>query len=292
MPEPKGRKASLAFAGMIAVLSSLVCAGLIMAAMGDGVWEGRMWGFMGVVLSLAVAGLICIRSRPGDTHYWGMVSALTIAALLTGGYAYRPTAPKLGSRAETIPKIINGWAGISQEVDEKTMDVLGTTDIIMRRYRKGTDVVNLAVIFAEGSRKVAHPPEQCYTAEGREFSEIEPDSFQTKDGRTINGTRLIFVGTQSGRGQAVLYTYKANDLYTSDFLMQQLYVIWCNLTMQTGTRVALIRLTSPLPTLADKPEAMARIKTFAREVFPEVEKALDSANADKPDDKTVASTSN
>ena len=285
------RRASVVIAGVLLVLAALILWGLIAAARSDPEprpWLGRWLGFGMVAVSLALGGSILWIGKPGQTHYWGLVGALAMAALLTGAYARKPGTPQASQQAEKIAMTVDvgrwRWEGDTIHEDpvkrKQTEDVLKTSDMIMRAYRRvfedgsslPEDVVNLAVIFAMGSRKVAHPPEQCYASKGLEFQEIAADSFQTWDDRTVAGVRLIF--TESEGAQAAFYWYKAGDLNTGSFLRQQFHVILSNLLMRTRTRVALIRLSTRMKNVGEKEEAMARIKDFARDIFPEIEAKL------------------
>ena len=55
-----------------------------------------------------------------------------------------------------------------------------------------------------------------------------------------------------------------------------LYAIWSDLTMSSGTRIALVRLSTPLATAskANTDHAFGLLKEFGGEAFPEIEKAL------------------
>ena len=275
------RWASVVLASVIVVLAVLVLVDLVVSAAGGGAGsgDGRAWlgmwlGFAMAAVAIAVGVVVIVRGKPGETHYWGMVGALTLAALVTGACWYRPAAPYAGQRAEAIPMRIGEWRGVRHTIDERTKRVLATEDMIMRSYRRGTDVVGLAVIFAMGSRKVAHPPEQCYAAGGSELEDSAEDSFATKDGRTVGVRRLVVV-TQKVT-TAVLYWYRAGDLNTPSFVRQQWHVILSSLNpfVRSQRRVALIRLTTGLTGQGDMLRARALLKEFAREVFPEIEAKL------------------
>jgi EpsI family protein len=242
-------------------------------------WTGRAFGFVMGLASIGLAVVMIGRQRKGGAHYWGMVGALGLAALATGAYSHRPDAPKTAA-AKDIPLIIGPWIGEDLGVDPKTKEILGTDDIIMRSYTRGLgrredrDRVVLAVIFARGKRKVAHPPEQCYAAQGFEMLTIEPSTFTTQEG-PVNVQHLLI---SKGRSQQVIYWYKAGDLNTPSFLGMQMKVILSSLLMEPPMRVGLIRLSSTINGGPDaKAEALQRVKEFAQRVFPEIEKRLNPA---------------
>ncbi len=292
MGEPRGGSmlARFLFGCMILVCGAAVLAGLVVAAGKDdntGAWRGRTLGFVMSGVALAVGAAMIGFARRGQTHYWGMVGALTLAALLTGAYSYKTGVPRLGDRAEAIPLVIGDWAGSIHPVDDSTRRALGTDDIVMRSYRRPStisgrgepveprgpdDLVSLAVVLSMGARKVAHPPEQCYAADGFEMNDIALDSFTTKDGQTVRARRLHII--RGNDDQFVLYWYKAGDLNTPVFLEQQIHIILSNLLMRSET-VALVRLSTQVKSINEKPdEAMGRLKDFARDLFPEIKARL------------------
>ena len=224
-----------------------------------------------------MTGAVMVKfGRRGDAHYWGMLGALTLAALLTGAYSYKPKVPQMGDIAEQIPLTIGDWRGVSHEVSEGTKKILKTEDIIMRTYRnqETDESVGLAVIFAMSKRKVAHPPEQCYAADGYEIEQIEEDSFTTKEGQTVKARHLLIV--RKGNDQVVLYWYRAGKLNTPSLVRMSLHVILSNLLMRPQTRVGLIRLATSIADTdaATIAAARERLKRFAREILPEIEAKL------------------
>ena len=279
MPDVRTGRSAIILACVIIALAVVVGVGLIVSASRDDdpeAWSGRALGFVMVAVSLAMGAAIIRFGKPGDTHYWGMAGALTIAALLTGAYSYKPKAPQMGDIAEKIPLSIGEWRGTSHEVSEGTKKILKTEDIIMRTYQnqRTQEAVGLAVIFAMSKRKVAHPPEQCYAADGYEIEQIEEDSFTTKEGQTVKTRHLLIM--RKNNDQVVLYWYRAGQLNTPSLVRMSLHVILSNLLMRPETRVGLIRLATTIENADDATIAAPRerLKRFAREVLPEIEDKL------------------
>jgi EpsI family protein len=278
MTETRRSWGSLVLASILILAALLVLTLLFLAARSDddlNAWRGRALGFVMGFGTLAVAVAMIRFPGNGKTHYWGLVSSLTFAALLTGAYWYKPQAAQMGERAESIPLALGDWRGIGLVVGPENEEVLQTKDIIMRQYLRRGERVMLAVVFAESKRKVAHPPEQCYAAAGEEIDNIGDDSFTTKAGQTISARQLVITSSKTGKTQAVLYWYKAGDYSTGNFVEQQLHVILSSLLMRSDVRVGLIRLSTYLAEAEPAETAMARLKSFAQDLYPEVEKALE-----------------
>ena len=287
MPDTSGRLAQIAMACVVILCALVAAAGLCMSASGDDApdaWSNRAFGLVMAGVAVVVGVVMLGYGKPGENYYWGFVLAMTVAAMFTGAYSYKPTMPQEGQRAEQIPLVIKDWIGQPLPVDESTIKALRTSDIIMRHYVRGDDLVTLAVIFSVGKRRSAHPPEQCYSASGHEMDEIEYDTFEAADGRTINCKHLL-INRQKQR-TAVLYWYKADDLNTASLARMSIHSIIADLMMSSGTRVALIRLTTSLTSLDKRDEALALLKEFARDALPEMEKALARAAPSTPQKPT------
>ncbi len=285
MSERGGRRTILVLAGVVLLCAAVALVGLLKGAAVDenpNKWTGRILGFVMAAVGAVVAVAMFRFGRPGETHYWGLVSGLMIAAILTGAYSYKPKAPHASGKAEKIPTEIGEWIGYPFTVPDYVMKDLLTTDVIERQYRRGDDTVNLAVVYSEGKRKSAHPPEQCYSAAGSETEELTHDTLLAADGREVNCRRLVIRKPESrlepGEApfEAILYWYKADALNTGNIITVSLYAIWSDLTMSSGTRIALVRLSTPLATAskANTDHAFGLLKEFGGEAFPEIEKAL------------------
>jgi len=236
-------------------------------------WSGRAFGLGAGVLAILLGGCMLRFGRPSDLHYWSSIAALSLATVLTGAYWYHPAQPQASDRAKAISKFIGGWICTSDsDMPEKDMEVLGTTDVLARTYQRGEDGVELVVVFSLGNRRAAHAPEQCLSAQGRELQEMAPDSFTTADGRTINARRLIAI--DGARTTAFLYWYKAGDLNTSSIVRESIHSLFASLLFQRNTRVALIRLATVLRPGEERPAAVARLRDFASDAFPELEEKL------------------
>lgn len=297
MTRSRSGRSTVVFACVLIAVALAVLTSLVLAAVRDDgarPWTGRLFGLATGAAAVAVGAAMIRRAGEGKPHYWGMVGALALGALLTGANSHKPEAPPASRSVEAIPMRIERWHGTpleeKPETRRKTEEILGTKDIVMRRYtRPGERYVDLAIIHAESNRKVAHPPEQCYTAAGNELLDTGTETLTVGGGRRLQAQRLVLMGKpraeasgeavsahEPGGMFAVLYWYRAGDLNTPSFLRQQLYVILSNLNpfKPRGIRVALIRLSTPIQNRGETDAAVARMAELARSLFPHIEKNL------------------
>jgi len=92
--------------------------------------------------------------------------AMGLAAALSVYLAWpRGTAPS--EHVKDFPLEIGEWRGKDYRMDPRVYEILGTEDILSRRYRnRGGEAVTLMAIVAHQARRRTHPPEHCLTGEG------------------------------------------------------------------------------------------------------------------------------
>ena len=104
MSDFRGRRSSIILGGVTAAVAGLALALLLLSAARDtqtNAWGGRAFGLVTTAAAFVVGLATVWFARPGETHYWGMVAALSIAAAVAGAYSYKPRVPQASDRAET-----------------------------------------------------------------------------------------------------------------------------------------------------------------------------------------------
>jgi len=174
--------------------------------------------------------------------------------------------------AKKIPLQIGGWSGIDIPMDEQTIRLLETSDILFRAYtQKGIAPVYLCIVFAQNNRRSIHPPEVCYIASGWEVGEkdyfpstefsIEPE---------FNATRLMI--TKNFDKQLIYYWFKAGELFTSSAFRHQLNLALGQILFR-NTSGALIRISTVIKN-EDRAGAKQRLDQFTQTVMPLIQKYL------------------
>jgi len=146
---------------------------------------------------------------------------------------------------KTFPLTVGVWQGTDMEPDEKTLEILETRNVLSRDYANPAgEKVHLLLVSSRKDRRVAHPPEVCYT--GANFnlmnqreSEIiwndEPVRF--KEFEAVNERN-------PNQRDEVLYLYKVGDRFTSNYYAQQIQFAMDRLT-RGNSEVLLIRVSGP-----------------------------------------------
>ena len=146
-------------------------------------------------------------------------------------------------RLKAIPFQIGDWVGQDVALDERTYEILETRNVLSRLYENSKkETVHLLLVGSEKDRRVAHPPEVCYTSSHYDIVRSKETSIE------VSGTQIPvkeFVAEDQRNPQheeQVLSVYKVGKLYTTNYYAQQLQFAWDNLTRQES-EILLIRLS-------------------------------------------------
>lgn len=165
-------------------------------------------------------------SMTGRRAYIVSLVLLLIAAAISLLHARGRVVELSVGNLKVIPLMIDDWVGEEIQVSDRDKRLLGTENILLRRYRKGRYVVNLYVLECASNRASFHPPEYCYVGGRTEM--IEKGFRMIRwDGESIDAHRFLFMGPH-GRS-LVYYWYTFGDKVLSSYYRQQLYVISSNI---------------------------------------------------------------
>ena len=193
---------------------------------------------------------------------------LGLMATLSANTLYQAHSESGISLAEQLPLELDGWTGRIMPVDAYIKAILETDDIIQRNYvspRYPDRYVQLAVVFSPENRRVAHPPEVCYTGAGWEMQDkriIEPKG-------TVPLVRLIL--NKGPARDVVLYCYMSGKDITASYYRQQINIIR-NQFLNDSTSSAMIRFSSPVVNSEEETEAM--VLDFIRKMMPRIQATL------------------
>ena len=166
----------------------------------------------------------------------------------------RTACDKLDIRV--FPYAVGKWQGKDTKVTEEEYEILETRNLISREYvHPNGEKLHLFIIYSETNRAVFHPPEVCFIGSGVKI--LDKKSEEVNYGKYNFSVNKIYTEKDGYQGIA-LYCYKAGNLYTDNFYLQQ---AWFALNQLLGRHKggATIRVFA---LLRDEKSSLAALKTF------------------------------
>ncbi len=197
--------------------------------------------------------------------------------LVTGGLSLYLTRPRPYTDPSALLRRISpqlgDWHGTDFELDERTLELLGTEDVLSRAYRRGPDEppVQLLVVLARQIRRRTHPPEQCLTGGGNTITRSElrrPDPDAAPAGFEV---RELEVAQGDGR-MLTWYFYKTGSHLGTSYWRHQARVAFSKVT-DPGAADVLVRVETPV-LRGDRGAARARMQGFLSEALPDIMECL------------------
>lgn len=166
-----------------------------------------------------------------------------------------------------FPMTIGEWSAEEIPISDNDYAILETRNAFVRIYRKPTgEEVMLYIIYSQTNRRVAHPPEICYTGGGSTIVSKFPEKVSTEavpEG-SITANRLLI--DYPNYQQIMYYWFKVGNSYTASYWAGQAMIALKNMTGQASSS-ALIRLTTTVEN-DDQERSVDMIRGFAREIVP------------------------
>ena len=151
--------------------------------------------------------------------------------------------------------------GSDEEVDERTLQVLETSSVLIRNYVGDMGwPVQLTIVYAGATRRSLHFPEVCLVGAGWEIREQVP----LQVGFLFSARKLVLVSGEEA--QAVIYWFKTGEDLTGNFFLNALYWTRNQITMGTSTS-AMIKLGTPVGSGGEE-AAFTRLIDFATKFHP------------------------
>lgn len=196
-----------------------------------------------------------------------IVLAILIIVSVIGLSSYLPARFEAADEAKVsaFPKTIGQWQSTDIQLSKRDFEILETTNLIMREYKKPDgEIVYLYIIYSGDNRNVVHPPEICYSGGGGTI--IEKSVIPLNNALKVNK----FIIEEKNSLQLVVYWFKSGNLQSYNFFKQQLKVV-IDRTLRKKTSGALIRLSTDIKD-GNKKAAFQLIQSFAAQIAPFVEK--------------------
>lgn len=171
----------------------------------------------------------------------------------------------------SFPTEINGWVSEELPITEDEYAILETRNVFTRKYTgPAGQVVYLFTVYSQYNRKVAHPPEVCYTGSGIKVVSNTVDSIPVPElDVTIKAHKLQL--ERRHLKQVAYYWFKVGNSFTPSYWHQQIQIAFKNLIGRPEGS-ALIRVSAVHG--GDDQRAVEDIKEFTRLVLPAIYKHL------------------
>jgi EpsI family protein len=148
-----------------------------------------------------------------------LVIILLAASVFSLGLFRREMVARDNLDVNTFPMKVGDWQGRELPITEKEYDILETRNLISREYTNlSGGKLFLLVIYSETNRSVFHPPEVCMMGGGLAITDKQIESFDV--GNKVFTTNKLFAEKGQFK-EIILNCYKAGDIYTSNFYLQQ-----------------------------------------------------------------------
>jgi len=201
-------------------------------------------------------------------NYWIVVVTFILASSLVTKIEMAKRRVSYSARLDKFPAKIGNWQGEDIKVEDRVLDILGTNDVIIRRYEdKSGNSVILTVVYSDNNRDSFHPPEYCYIGGGAKLISKTKEKIPLDLGKGFIVNKLVM---KYSRGIIkAWYWYSAGDIFMDNYYLQQ-----ADLALKafkgTGLDGALIRVSID----RGGAEMESRAKDFIRETVPFLKKVL------------------
>lgn len=143
------------------------------------------------------------------------VAAFLLAATAAYGLLNPPLDLAVGRGAlAACPVEFGPWSGADLSFDDAVEEELAADDILIRRYRRGKDVVWLCIVYHQNRRYGAHDPHLCYESQGYVIEDEDRTRLTDGSARGIEAVR--FTADRSHDRRLVYYWWTTEGLVTAD----------------------------------------------------------------------------
>lgn len=173
-----------------------------------------------------------------------------------------------------LPSRVGPWTGEDVAVTPRTRELLGTDNVLLRRYRRedGGREAFVCVVFSADDRKAVHPPEVCYRGGGGEV--LARATVRVSEGGTaLDANAILVAETESGVREVVIYWYAFGGEFVSSYLTQQWRMALAAFLGREGS-AALVRLSAVVEPGDDENAVAQSLNELASAMLPSLRASL------------------
>jgi EpsI family protein len=168
-----------------------------------------------------------------------------------------------------FPKTIGTWTSVELPITQDEFAILETNNAFVRLYTNSIDKtqIYLYLVYSQTNRKVAHPPEICYTGSGLSILEDVHDTIPVQyKNLTIQANRLRL--SKGNFAQIAYYWFKVGGQFTSNYWKQQILIAFYTLIGQHPSS-ALVRVSANIMS-NNTNKTINNIKSFTNLITPDL----------------------
>ena len=153
-----------------------------------------------------------------------IIGLLVFSGLISWNSFFRQYSQRDTVSIHLFPKDIGGWTSREIPISDHDYEILETRNAFCRIYRSAQgEEVMLFIVYSHNNRKVAHPPEICYTGGGATILNETRINFDLGQGNGYLGADR-FASEQEGRKLMTYYWFKVGNNFTPSYWEQQILI--------------------------------------------------------------------
>jgi len=201
-------------------------------------------------------------------RFWTVVLLLAGTSLLLfsrGNTDFIPLSVPLSK----FPLTIDGWSGSDLQIDQETLDVLGSGDFMSRVYSRGSQspLISLFIGYFPSQRTgvTIHSPKNCLPGAGWAFESSRYVDLKDANGKAHRvGEYIVSDGEDR---QFVVYWYQAHGRSVANEYVAKVHMVIDAMRMNR-TDGALVRVMTPINPIEGTAPARARVEAFTAQLAP------------------------
>lgn len=201
-------------------------------------------------------------------RFWVIVALLAGTALLLFARGDKDLIP-VSEPLSQMPRTIGGWSGSDVQIDQETLDVLGSGDFLSRVYTQSgeTQPVGLFIGYFPTQRTgvTIHSPKNCLPGSGWAFESSQYVNLNDANGKAHRVGEYIIADGENR--QFVIYWYQAHGRSIANEYLAKVYLVIDAIRLNR-TDGALVRVITPIDPNQGMSAARTRAEAFTAQLFP------------------------
>ena len=203
-------------------------------------------------------------------RFWTAVVMLAATALLLHTRGSTDLIPVSEPLSE-VPRVITGWTGSDQAIDQDSLDLLGAGNFLSRVYTQGgqSQAIGLFIAYypTQRTNDTMHSPKHCLPGAGWYFESSQ--YVDLKDANAVPHRVGEYIISNGDYRQFVIYWYQEHGRSIPNEYLARMYLVTD--AMRTNrTDGGLVRVITPIESGEGTSAAKARAEAFTAQLVPMV----------------------